>query len=444
MTGTTQQRTPELFDLTVNDTIMDAHRETERELEERGRQARRRKVAIREIVVNHMGPSGASSMDQSYVDSMVRQAIPQPKSTPAEPVYAPGWQQPPGAPGPGADPIIASVSGEKATSGKAVKMLAVRKSPYGTKVVGRAADRERKANELILHMQPGPPETPAGMAPPPGGGPPPPPGRGRISRIKTDRFKKPDPNLIRDATRLKGKQAAELARAGARSKMDPEPIPEKLTPPRAASVPKAAKARAKSRSASRTPGAASSSSSAAAETTTVPPAESKPTKRLRSKSKPITPPVDVIVAPRPTRGRSIGTGPASRRIGSESRPPPIDPFAGPAQRLRSRTPAPKSAASSSSAAATVETGESSGKSRKQEVGETAAKKPLTIPSKMKTSQIAEELKDLVKNKGWNQKDADRLMVLQKQVADDPSTARDASIEMQVIYKRNYNNLKKAH
>ena len=98
---------------------------------------------------------------------MVRQAIPQPKSTPTEPVYAQGWNQPPGPPGPGATPIIASVSGEKATSGKAVKMVAVRKSPYGAKVVGTAADRSRKANELILHMHPGPPETPAGMAPPP-------------------------------------------------------------------------------------------------------------------------------------------------------------------------------------------------------------------------------------------------------------------------------------
>jgi hypothetical protein len=127
----------------------------------------------------------------------------------------------------------------------------------------------------------------------------------------------------------------------------------------------------------------------------------------------------------------------------QSEPPA--PFAGgsTAQRLRSRTPAPKQAASSSSAAA-EETGEAPGKSRKQEVGETASKKPLKIPSKIKTSQIAAELAGLVKHKGWDPKDAARLAVLKKQVEDDPSTARDASIEMQVIYKRNYNNLKKAH
>jgi hypothetical protein len=63
---------------------------------------------------------------------------------------------------------------------------------------------------------------------------------------------------------------------------------------------------------------------------------------------------------------------------------------------------------------------------------------------MKTENIAAELAELVKHGGWAKKDADRLVVLNKQVADDPSTARDASIEMQVIYKRNYNNLKAAH
>jgi hypothetical protein len=115
--------------------------------------------------------------------------------------------------------------------------------------------------------------------------------------------------------------------------------------------------------------------------------------------------------------------------------------------LRSRTPAPKKAAAkeapSSSSVAAEETGEPTGKARKMEVGASAGKKPLKIPSSIKTNQIADELKDLVKNNGWNQKDADRLQVLQKRVEDDPSSARDASIEMQVIYKRNYNNLKKA-
>ena len=110
---------------------MDANRETERELEERTRRAKQKRVAIREIVSNHMGPSGAASMDQSYVDRLANQAIPQPKSTPAEPVFAPGWQQPPGAPGPGADPIVASVSGGKATGGKAVKMIPTQRIQKG-------------------------------------------------------------------------------------------------------------------------------------------------------------------------------------------------------------------------------------------------------------------------------------------------------------------------
>jgi hypothetical protein len=111
--------------------------------------------------------------------------------------------------------------------------------------------------------------------------------------------------------------------------------------------------------------------------------------------------------------------------------------------LRSRTPAPKPASSSKSAAA-EETGESSGKSRKMEVGASAAKKPLKIPSRIKTKDIAAELAVLVKHDGWNKADAARLEVLKRTVEDDPSTARNASIEMQVIYKRNFNSLKRAH
>jgi hypothetical protein len=111
--------------------------------------------------------------------------------------------------------------------------------------------------------------------------------------------------------------------------------------------------------------------------------------------------------------------------------------------LRSRTPAPKPASSSKSAAA-EETGESSGKSRKMEVGASAAKKPLKIPSKIKTKDIAAELAGLVKHDGWNKADAARLEVLKRTVEDDPSTARNASIEMQVIYKRNFKDLKAAH
>jgi hypothetical protein len=451
MVGKKDQAMPQQFDLTIGDTMEDIRRDTERELTEYTRRQRQKRATVREMVEHNLGPSHKESANPTYVDTLARQTIP--RARPAKTVFTEGWNdvkigQVPPKPEFGEDwngwktgEVPASSSGtvpsavgakDQQLSGKAVKTPKSQTTPYGSTGSGEGKS-VKKPNELVLHMMPPAPETPAGMAPPPGG-PPPPPGRGRI---KKDRFKKPDPNLIRDATRLKGKQAAELARAGAWSKMDPEPTPEKLTPPRAASVPKAAKARAKSRSASRTPGAASSTSIAAAETTTVPPADVKPNKRIRSKSKP---PIEVIVAPRPTRGRSIGTEPASRRIGSESKPPPIDPFAGPAQRLRSRTPAPKKTAAKE---ADVETGEPSGKSRKQEVSETAGKKPLKIPSKIKTNQIAEELKDLVKNKGWNQKDADRLQVLQKRVEDDPSTARDSSIEMQVIYKRNFNNLKKA-
>jgi hypothetical protein len=130
----------------------------------------------------------------------------------------------------------------------------------------------------------------------------------------------------------------------------------------------------------------------------------------------------------------------------QSEPPA--PFAGggTAQRLRSRTPAPKKtaateAASSSSAAAD----EPAGKSRKQEVGASAGKAPLKIPSKMKNADIAKELAKLVEHDGWKPDDAARLKVLNKKLETAvPSEARGMSIEMQLIYKRNYNNLKKAH
>jgi hypothetical protein len=476
MTGITQQRKPEVFDLTIGDSMMEVNRDTERELTERVRRRKQRQIDLAE---------GVSHANPTYVDELVKQAIPSSTAwvkgwngwktgiLPPKPEFKEDWN------GWKTGEVPASSQG-----GKAPKGPKTRKTPYGTGGSGKGKGQGSK-NELVLHMQPGPPETPAGMAPPPDGKPPPSSGRGRIKKF-----------LEADGTLVKGKflkakgenvratlKAARDLKANSAPKLNPAPIPENLAPPplskrekaakaaeaRAAKrtkvigkqsqpavapaavapeVAPAAKARAKSRSASSTPGAASSSPSAAAETTTVPPAETKTTKRIRSKSKPITPPIEVIVAPRPTRGRSIGTGPASRRIGSESKPPPIDPFAGPAQRLRSRTPAPKKTAAkeaaSSSSVAAEETGESTGKARKMEVGASAGKKPLKIPSKIKTSQIAEELKDLVKNKGWNQKDADRLQVLQKRVEDDPSTARDSSIEMQVIYKRNFNNLKKAH
>ena len=80
-----------------------------------------------------------------------------------------GGQPPPGPPGSGATPIKASVSGGKATGGKAMKMIPLRRPAKGhrLRLVGKT-----KPNELILHMKPGPAETPAGMAPPPHGGPP--------------------------------------------------------------------------------------------------------------------------------------------------------------------------------------------------------------------------------------------------------------------------------
>ena len=78
MTGTRQQRVPQQFDMTIGDTMMDAKEETERVLTERIRQVRRRQVDIKQIVSHHMGPSGADSIDQSYVDSMVKQARPRP------------------------------------------------------------------------------------------------------------------------------------------------------------------------------------------------------------------------------------------------------------------------------------------------------------------------------------------------------------------------------
>jgi hypothetical protein len=132
----------------------------------------------------------------------------------------------------------------------------------------------------------------------------------------------------------------------------------------------------------------------------------------------------------------------------QSEPPA--PFAGggTAQRLRSRTPAPKKPAAAEVAAASSSTAaadEPSGKSRKQEVGASASKKPLKIPSKMKNADVAKELAELVDHGGWNPADAARLKVLNKKAETaDPSEARNMSIEMQLIYKRNYNNLKKAH
>ena len=181
MTGTSQQRKPEVFDLTIGDTVMEANTETERELAERIRQVKQKRVDIKQIVSHHMGPSGADSIDQSYVDSLIKQARPRPGGTPTEPVYAPGWQQPTGPQGPGAAPIAASVSGGKATGGKAVKMIPTQRIQKGhrLRITGK-----NKPNELVIHMQPGPAETPAGMAPPPGGPPPPSSGRGRIKKFK--------------------------------------------------------------------------------------------------------------------------------------------------------------------------------------------------------------------------------------------------------------------
>ncbi len=81
--------------------------------------------------------------------------------------------------------------------------------------------------------------------------------------------------------------------------------------------------------------------------------------------------------------------------------------------------------------------------KKKETGETAAKKPLKAASAISTNQIGAELATLVKHGGWNPEDAARVAVFNKQIEGaDPSTAREMSTELKVIYKRNYNNLKK--
>jgi hypothetical protein len=492
MVGKKDQAMPQQFDLTIGDSMEDIRADTERELTEYTRRRRQKMATVREMVEQNLGPSHKESANPTYVDTLTRQARPRGRQAktvfkegwndvktgqlPPQPEFADGWNKwltgkvpessPGGEPASSSGTVPSAVGAkDQQLSGKAVKTSKSQATPYGGGGIGKGKG-VKKPNELVLHMVPPQPETPAGMAPPPGGPPPPSSGKGRIKKpeaplVKT-RFTEANQAKSR-ASILTNLKAQRDKRAKSAPKLDPTPVPEvvapkptgkgraskptgKGRPPKGAIIGKQpvpeivapAAVRGRSKSATRTPEAASSSSGATAETT----------KRLRSKSKPSTPPIEVIVAPRPTRGRSIDAGPASRRIGSESRPPPIDPFAGPAQRLRSRTPAPKKTAAkeapSSSSVAAEETGESTGKARKMEVGASAGKKPLKIPSKIKTSQIAEELKDLVKNKGWNQKDADRLQVLQKRVEDDPSTARDSSIEMQVIYKRNFNNLKKAH
>jgi len=113
--------------------------------------------------------------------------------------------------------------------------------------------------------------------------------------------------------------------------------------------------------------------------------------------------------------------------------------------LRSRTPAPKASAASSSKdpapPASEETAESTGKSRKKEAGETAGK--LKIPSKIKPGQIAAELAGLVKRGGWDPTDAARVVSIGKLMdGASPSTLKKLQDELKAIYKRNYSALKK--
>ena len=121
---------------------------------------------------------------------------------------------------------------------------------------------------------------------------------------------------------------------------------------------------------------------------------------------PAVPAIETIVVPQPTRERSSS---AQRRIASE-----------PAKE-RSRTPAPKQTPASSSkdpessAAATAkETGESIGKSKKTQQGDTA-EKPLKIPSKVKTNELDAEIQTIILISGFDPADAKRMVEMREEM-----------------------------
>ena len=361
-------------------------------------------------------------------------------------------QQPPPPPPPGATPAITVVGG-----GKAVKASHFQKQTKGAQVKGaRGRAANKNPDDAIMHivLQPGPVAVPAGMAPPP----PPPPGGGKTAIKKS--VSKPEPAKLTD--RLHRVRAKSTPKA-LTPKMEAAPTATKLETKRAVSETKKEKARSRSREPLKTAPAKKSSEPpvpqlvikdkpASRAPSAQPAAKAKAksrgpsaraAKRERATSTPAEPPIESIVVPRPSRGRSSTPGPipfsgTGRRIESE----PAS-FRGTPQRLRSRTPAPKASAASSSKdpAPPEETSESTGKSRKKEAGETAGK--LKAPSKIKPGQIAEELAGLVKRGGWDPTDAARVVAIGKQMdGASPSTLNKLQDELKTIYKRNYNALKK--
>lgn len=464
MTGTTQQIKPEVFDLTIGDTVMEVKRDTERELVEYARRRRQKQMDVAGVLANHLGPSHINSANPSYVDTLVRQTTPAATAyvknwnewktgqLPPQPEFADGWNKwltgkvPESSPGgepassSGTVPSGSVPSGigakHEATSGKTVKALTTRQTPYGN------GSGKGKGN-LVLHMQPGPPETPAGMAPPPNGKPPPSGGRGRIKKAE----KAAEPKVKGKFLRASGEKmratlkAARDLKANSAPKMNPTPIPEKQAPPPAtkqglaataaetrankklrlngkqpAEAPAVAPApaRAKSRSASRTKGAASSSSGVASGPTPAP----APTQRVGAGPMAKRPPsaakaeptLDVVVAPaakRPARGRSSSATPQAA---------PAEPPA----RSKSRA---KSAA--------------------------AAEQPADTPlvkfkpaSRLLVSEIAGKILEAVKIDGFNREDAAEAAKLLKQL--EGAGRREATPlqdKLRGLYQKNYKAMK---
>ena len=105
---------------------------------EHSRKAKQKKVDIGRIMRKNLGPSGSETANQSYVEKLVNQAMPSsppPEGTQHMEVEQGGGQPPPGPPGSGATPIIASVSGGRATVGKAIKMQRVQKTTKGLRIL---------------------------------------------------------------------------------------------------------------------------------------------------------------------------------------------------------------------------------------------------------------------------------------------------------------------
>ena len=141
MTGRTQQKQPEMFDMIINDHIMEAKEDTERELMEHSRKAKQKKVDIDPILRKNLGPSGSETSNPSYVEKLVHQAMPSrppPEGTQHMEVEQGGGQPPPGPPGSGATPIIASVSGgERSNCRKSNKNAESPKNNEGVANVGK-------------------------------------------------------------------------------------------------------------------------------------------------------------------------------------------------------------------------------------------------------------------------------------------------------------------